>query len=165
MTRDIRGRPGFGQHSLAPWRWTLLAGTDGAVRALVQEGAPETNVYAVGEVLSHQARLIAEFGPPVLVDIMEARETALDTAERLEFLTDVLARLLGRAYRLRHRAHYSDLGALTRGVAAVLVSLNSSTLDSKRLLDALELAEIRSREGASTGRPSLPESEVKPAFS
>jgi hypothetical protein len=132
----------------------LLAGTDGAVRALVQDGAPETNIYAVGEVLSHQARLIAEFGPPLLVDIADARERALDTAERLEVLSDVLERLLKRAYRLRHREHYSDLGTLTRGVAAVLATLNTSALDSKRLLDALELAEIRSRESASTGLAS-----------
>ena len=159
MTRDIQARQ-FGMHSLAPWRWTLLAGTDGAVRALVQDGAPETNVYAVGEVLTHQARLIAELGPSVLVDFTEAQERALDVAETLDYLTDVLEGLLRRAYRHRHREHYSDLGVLTRGVTAMLVSLNSSALDSKRLLDALELAVIRSRVGATTDRSSLQEREV-----
>lgn len=148
--REIRTRQ-FGQHSLESWRWTLVADAEGAVRALVQDGAPDTNIYAIGAVLSPQARLIAELGPPVLAEVAAAQENALDAAEQLEFLADVLKRLLSRAYRLGHGEHYADLRTMTRGIAAALVSLKGLTLDSKRLLDALELAEIRSRDGVTAG--------------
>ena len=119
------------------------------MRGLVQEGAPPTNIYAIGSVLSNQARLIANLGPPVLAEIENAQALALDATEGLEFATLVLERYLQRAYRLKHHEHYSDLRLLVKNVAAVLSALQQSTLVSNRLLDSLELAEARSRNAKS----------------
>jgi|GEM_PF-6572099 len=142
--QEIRLRQ-LGPRNFTPWRWVLVADSDGAMRGLVQEGAPPTNIYAIGSVLSNQARLIANLGPPVLAEIENAQALALDATEGLEFATLVLERYLQRAYRLKHHEHYSDLRLLVKNVAAVLSALQQSALVSNRLLDSLELAEARSR--------------------
>ena len=139
----------LGPRNFTPWRWVLVADADGAMRALVQDGAPATNIYAIGAVLSSQARLIAELGPPVLADLESAQALALDATEGLEFATLILERHLQRAYRLKHHEHYADLRLLVKNVAAVLSALQQSTLVSNRLLDSLELAEARSRNAKS----------------
>ena len=139
----------LGPRNFTPWRWVLVADSNGSTRGLVQEGAPPTNIYAIGSVLSRQARLIAELGPPVLADLENAQALALDATEGLEFATLVLERHLQRAYRLKHHEHYSDLRLVVKNVAAVLSALQRSSLVSNRLLDSLELEEARSRSGKS----------------
>lgn len=133
--------------NFTPWRWVLVADSDGAMRTLVQDGASPTHIYALGSVLSSAARLIAEFGPPALAELESAQAMALDATEGLEFATFVLERHLPRAYRLKHHEHYRDLRLLVKSVGAVLSALQQSAMVSNRLLDSLELAEARSRGG------------------
>ena len=161
MHRNMSSHPGqetrlrqLGARNFTPWRWVLVADSDGAMRGLVQDGAPPTNIYAIGSVLSSQARLIADLGPPVLADLENAQALALDATEGLEFATLVLERHLQRAYHLKHYEHYSDLRLLVKNVAAVLSALQQSALVSNRLLDSLELAEARNRRGNPQDRVS-----------
>jgi hypothetical protein len=129
------------------WRWQPFDGTAGPAWELVQEGTPPSEVFALGEVLSAQARLIAAFTPAVLLSVAEAEEQRLDAAERLEQAALVLQRHLRRCYRLKQHEHYDDLGQLTHTLAAVLENLVASTQGSAVLLKALEEAQVVHRTG------------------
>jgi hypothetical protein len=128
--------------TMSPWRWQPVEGTAQPTWELVQDGAAQTQVFALGEVLSVQARLIGTFTPAVLGEVATAEEQQLDAAERLEQAAVVLRRHLRRCYRLKQREHYKDVGRLARALASVLESLTASTQGSALLLKALEEARV-----------------------
>lgn len=129
------------------WRWQPVEGAASPTWELVQDGMPRSEVYALGEVLSAQARVIAAFTPAALLELSAVEGHRLDAAERLEQASMVLRRHLGRCYRLKQREHYDDLVQLTRKLAAVLVSLGASAQGSELLLEALEESEAASKAG------------------
>lgn len=131
----------FARVAPTTWHWRPVSGTQHATWELVQDGAPPSNVFALGEALSRQARLIAAFNPAVLLEVDVAEEHILDASERLELVAMVLERHLRRAYRLKHSEHYDDLNHLVREISAVLASLQESTQGSQRLLIAVEEVE------------------------
>ncbi|MFG6486250.1 hypothetical protein ACG04R_06170 [Roseateles sp. BYS78W] len=129
------------------WRWQPVEGTAGPAWELVQDGAAPSEVFALGEVLSGQARLIAAFTPSVLSSLETAEEQRLEAAERLEQASLVLRRHLRRCHRLKQQEHYEDLRQLTQLLSGVLENVGASVHASSVLLEALEEAQLVHRTG------------------
>lgn len=116
------------------WRWRLVeaAPGDAPMRALVQDdGAGGENlcgIFAVGETLSLQARVIEQVSPTVLKEVSERAMLVQDAKERLEPLMQLAQRLTQRAYQHKRADEYADLQRLRAGLSVL-----------NKLLDATEV--------------------------
>ena len=116
------------------WKWRLVetAPGDSPMRALVQDdgagGERLCGVFAVGETLSLQARVIEQVSPAVLKEVSERAVLVQDAKERLEPLVQLAQRLTQRAYQHKRTDEYPDLQRLRAGLSVL-----------HRLLDATEV--------------------------
>lgn len=111
--------------SKGPWRWQLT-GENRNLWELVHGGSTTApSVYAIGQTLSPQARLIAELHPQVLAELGVSEENCQLALERLQRLQWSLERVQRRAYRQGQREHYQDLGEAMTELQMVLRLLES----------------------------------------
>lgn len=117
---------------ISDWKWQLVetAPGDTPMRALVQDdGAGGENlcgIFAVGETLSLQARVIEQVSPTVLKEVSERAVLVQDAKERLEPLMQLAQRLTQRAYQHKRSDEYADLQQL-RATLSVLLKLLDAT--------------------------------------
>lgn len=139
------------------WRWQLVESEPGQtpVRALVQDdGRGGTNVcgvFAMGETLSVQARVIEQVSPKLLKELGERAMLMEDCRERLERLEQTAKRLRNRAYKNQRSDEYQDMLEL-RATLEVLKKLLAST--SVPGLDDLRAWEDDARRDAGRAPPA-----------
>lgn len=141
------------------WRWQLVETAPGEspVRALVQDdGAGGTNlcgIFAVGQTLSLQARVIAQVSPALLKEAGERAVLLQDAKELLESLMQLAQRLTQRAYQHKRADEYQDLQKL-RATLSVLHKL----LDASKTpgLDQLNDWEVEAEREAQRMQPPQP---------
>lgn len=117
---------------ISDWKWRLVetAPGDTPMRALVQDdsagGENLCGIFAVGETLSLQARVIEQVSPTVLKEVSERAVLVQDAKERLEPLMQLAQRLTQRAYQHKRSDEYADLHQL-RATLSVLLKLLDAT--------------------------------------
>jgi hypothetical protein len=115
-----------------PWRWELVETEAGEtpVYVLAQDdgtgGKNECGVYAVGEPLSLQARVLARVTPSLLKEASERAMRVEDARERLQSLTQLAQRLSQRAYAQKRSDEYGDLQHLRQSLALLQKLLDAS---------------------------------------
>lgn len=114
------------------WHWQLVESAPGEppVRALVQDdgmgGTTLCGVFAMGETLSLQARVLAQVSPALLKEASERALLLEDAAERVQPLTELAQRLTQRAYQHKRSDEYSDLQRLRASLVVLQKLLASS---------------------------------------
>lgn len=117
---------------VSDWRWQLVESEPGQtpVRALVQDdgqgGINVCGVFAMGDTLSLQARVIAQVSPTLLKELGDRAVLIEDIKDRVYLLEQLAQRLKNRAYRNRRNDEYQDLLEL-RATLVVLQKLLEST--------------------------------------
>lgn len=129
------------------WRWQRVrADSDAesgsaALWALVQDqGGPlgETlcGVFAIGETLSLQARVLEQVSPALLKDVGERAVIVEEARERVSGLVDLAQQLSTRAYRHKRADEYDDLRSLRAGLQVLLQLLEATGMPALEALEA-----------------------------
>lgn len=129
------------------WRWQRVrADSDAepgsaALWALVQDqGGPlgETlcGVFAIGETLSLQARVLEQVSPTLLKDVGERAVIVEEARERVTGLVDLAQQLSTRAYRYKRADEYDDLRSLRAGLQVLLQLLEATGMPALEALEA-----------------------------
>ena len=132
--------------STKPWRWQLVetAAEDVPVRALAQDdeagGRSLCGVFAVGQTLSLQARVIEQVSPVLLAEVSERALLVQDAKERIEPLMQLAQRLTQRAYQHKRLDEYKDLQRLRASLAVVQQLLEATAVPGLEELVEMERA-------------------------
>jgi hypothetical protein len=139
------------------WQWQSAEDRADGTRCwvLVQKTAEgdlrDCGVYALGDQLTLQARVLAMVTPAVLLDVSERALRVEDARERLQHLESVIRRCLSRAYHRQDKANYADFRwALSESVVV------SKLLAASRPPPLQEL-EVWEREALDASEPPMSE--------